>query len=106
MRRSPRRGRKLRRGATLALAVVAVAAACSAGRRRIGTTTVSLPANLQVRPGESVVIHTGSGTSTDKEVYLTGDRSVLYEDLYDVFDRLKDAGVEKVGLVAKAPGER
>jgi stage II sporulation protein D len=41
MPRSPRRARKLRRGATLALAVVAVAAACSAGRRRIGTTTVT-----------------------------------------------------------------
>jgi biopolymer transport protein TolR len=42
---------------------------------------------------------------TDKQVYLRGDGSVLYQDLMDVFDRLKDAGVEKVGLVAKAPGE-
>jgi biopolymer transport protein TolR len=44
--------------------------------------------------------------ATDKQVYLRGDGDVLYQDLYDVFDRLKDAGVEKVGLVAKAPGER
>jgi biopolymer transport protein TolR len=42
---------------------------------------------------------------TDKQVYLRGDGNVLYQDLMDVFDRLKDAGVEKVGLVAKAPGE-
>jgi biopolymer transport protein ExbD len=42
---------------------------------------------------------------TDKQVYLRGDGSVLYQDLMDVFDRLKDAGVEKVGLVAKLPGE-
>jgi len=44
--------------------------------------------------------------ATDKQVYLRGDGDVLYQDLYDVFDRLKEAGVEKVGLVAKAPGER
>ena len=43
---------------------------------------------------------------TDKQVYLQGDGSVLYRDLMDVFDRLKDAGVERVGLVAKAPGDR
>jgi biopolymer transport protein TolR len=45
-------------------------------------------------------------TLTDKQVYLRGDDSVQYRDLYDVFDRLKDAGVERVGLVAKAPGDR
>ena len=43
---------------------------------------------------------------TDKQVYLRGDSGVLYQDLMDVFDRLKDAGVEKVGLVGKLPGER
>jgi biopolymer transport protein ExbD len=43
---------------------------------------------------------------SDKQVYLRGDGSVLYQDLMDVFDRLKDAGVEKVGLVGKLPGER
>jgi biopolymer transport protein TolR len=42
----------------------------------------------------------------DKQVYLRGDGGVLYQDLYEVFDRLKDAGVERVGLVAKAPGDR
>jgi biopolymer transport protein TolR len=44
--------------------------------------------------------------ASDKQVYLRGDNNVLYQDLYDVFDRLKDAGVERVGLVAKLPGER
>ena len=43
---------------------------------------------------------------TDKQVYLRGDGDVLYQDLMDVFDRLKGAGVERVGLVAKVPGER
>lgn len=42
----------------------------------------------------------------DKQVYLRGDGDVRYQDLMDVFDRLKAAGVEKVGLVAKMPGER
>ena len=43
---------------------------------------------------------------TDKEVYLRGDGGVQYQDLMDVFDRLKAAGVERVGLVTKLPGER
>jgi biopolymer transport protein ExbD len=43
---------------------------------------------------------------SDKEVYLRGDAGVQYQELMDVFDRLKAAGVEKVGLVTKMPGER
>jgi biopolymer transport protein ExbD len=43
---------------------------------------------------------------TDKEVYLRGDGGVQYQDLMDVFDRLKAAGVERVGLVTKQPGDR
>ena len=42
----------------------------------------------------------------DKEVFLRGDGAVQYQDLMTVFDRLKAAGVEKVGLVTKLPGER
>jgi biopolymer transport protein TolR len=45
-------------------------------------------------------------SATDKQVYLRGDGDVLYQDLMDVFDRLKGAGVERVGLVAKLPGEQ
>jgi len=43
---------------------------------------------------------------TDKNVYLRGDAGLLYQDLMDVFDRLKGAGVAQVGLVNKLPGER
>ena len=43
---------------------------------------------------------------TDKEVYLRGDAGVQYQELMEVFDRLKAAGVEKVGLITKRPGER
>lgn len=45
-------------------------------------------------------------TSTDKQVYLRGDGSVQLQDLMAIMDRLKDAGVTNVGIVAKAPGER
>jgi len=45
-------------------------------------------------------------TRADKEVYLRGDAGVQYQELMEVFDRLKAAGVEKVGLITKMPGER
>jgi biopolymer transport protein TolR len=45
-------------------------------------------------------------TTTDKQVYLRGDGSVLYKDLMDVFSRLMDAGVTQVGLVTDPPRKR
>jgi biopolymer transport protein TolR len=45
-------------------------------------------------------------TKTGKEVFLRGDGGVQLQDLLEVMDRLKSAGVEKVGIVAKLPGER
>jgi biopolymer transport protein TolR len=42
---------------------------------------------------------------SDKQVYLRGDGGVQLQELMDVFDRLKAAGVENVGIVAKMPGE-
>ena len=44
-------------------------------------------------------------TLTDKQVYLRGDGAVQLQDLMTVFDRLTAAGVEKVGIVTKGPGE-
>ena len=38
---------------------------------------------------------------TDKQLYLRGDGSVQLQDLMDVFGRLKEAGVEKIGIVAQ-----
>jgi biopolymer transport protein TolR len=43
---------------------------------------------------------------TDKQVYLRGDGGVQYQDLMEIIDRLKAAGVMTVGLVTKLPGER
>src|SRR6266850_499443 len=38
---------------------------------------------------------------TDKQVYLRGDGGVQLQELMDVFERLKGAGVENVGIVTK-----
>ena len=43
---------------------------------------------------------------TDKQVFLRGDGGVQLQDLMDVMDKLKAAGVEKVGIVSKLPGEQ
>lgn len=40
-------------------------------------------------------------TRTDKQVYLRGDGEVQLQELMDVFGRLKEAGVEKIGVVAQ-----
>jgi len=42
---------------------------------------------------------------TDKQVFLRGDGGVQLQDLMDVMDKLKDAGVEKVGIIANLRGE-
>jgi biopolymer transport protein TolR len=44
--------------------------------------------------------------SADKKVYMRGDGSVEYRDIMEVFDKLKNAGVTDVGLVAKLPTEK
>ena len=40
-------------------------------------------------------------TRTDKQVFLRGDGEVRLNELMDVFGRLKEAGIEKVGIVAQ-----
>jgi biopolymer transport protein TolR len=43
---------------------------------------------------------------TDKQVYLRVDRSLLIQDQMDVMDQISAAGVDKIGLVTKMPGEK
>lgn len=38
---------------------------------------------------------------TEKQVFLRGDGEVQLQELMDVFGRLKEAGVEKIGVVAQ-----
>lgn len=41
-----------------------------------------------------------------KEVYLRGDGGVTLQELIEVMDRLREGGVERVGIVSKLPGDR
>jgi biopolymer transport protein TolR len=43
---------------------------------------------------------------TDKSLFVRGDGAVAYKDLVYVIDKLKDAGVEKVGLITVPVGAR
>ena len=43
---------------------------------------------------------------TDKSLFVRGDGAVTYKDIVYVFDRLKAAGVEKVGLVTVPLGTK
>jgi biopolymer transport protein TolR len=43
---------------------------------------------------------------TEKSLFVRGDGKVAFEDIVYVFDRLKDAGVEKVGLITVPVGNR
>jgi biopolymer transport protein ExbD len=45
-------------------------------------------------------------TRTDKVVYLRGDEQVNLQELMEVIDRLKEAGVLSVGMISRLPGER
>jgi biopolymer transport protein TolR len=45
-------------------------------------------------------------TRDNKEVFLRGDGTVQYQDLMEVIDMLKAAGVTSIGMVARMPGER
>jgi biopolymer transport protein ExbD len=44
--------------------------------------------------------------STDKDVYLRGDGVVQLQELMEITDKLKAAGVQNVGIVTRMPGER
>ena len=43
---------------------------------------------------------------TDKQVYLRVDGGLRIQDQMDVIDEIRAAGVEKIGLVTKLPGEK
>ena len=45
-------------------------------------------------------------TNANKEVFLRGDSAVQYQDLMDVIDALKAAGVQNIGMVARMPSDR
>jgi biopolymer transport protein ExbD len=44
--------------------------------------------------------------ATDKDIYLRGDGAVQLQELMEITDKLKAAGVQNVGIVTRLPGER
>jgi biopolymer transport protein ExbD len=42
-------------------------------------------------------------TRSDKQVYLRGDGAVQYQELVTVWDELKAAGVDNIGMVTDLP---
>jgi pyruvate kinase len=53
----------------------------SGWRLRVGTATATLPANSRVAPGETVTIHTASGTSGGRDIYIGADAAALISAL-------------------------
>ena len=45
-------------------------------------------------------------SQTEKEVYLRGDGGIMLQELMDVMDQLKEAGVQRVGIVTEVPTTR
>jgi biopolymer transport protein TolR len=45
-------------------------------------------------------------TRTDKQVFLRTDGRLTVQDQINVLDRLKEGGVENVGIVTRLPGEQ
>ena len=43
---------------------------------------------------------------SDRQVFLRGDGGITLQEMLDVMDRLKSAGVEKVAVINKLPGEK
>jgi biopolymer transport protein ExbD len=45
-------------------------------------------------------------TRTDKQAFLRTDGALTVQDQIDVLERLKEGGVENVGIVTRLPGEQ
>ena len=43
---------------------------------------------------------------SDKQVFLRGDGGIQLQELMNILDTLKTAGVQNVGIVSKLPGEQ
>ncbi|MCU1383387.1 MAG: exbD 1 [Acidobacteria bacterium] len=60
---------------------------------------------VKLKDLQEIVRQRMEGSAT-KEVFLRGDSSVQYQDLMNVIDALKAAGVQNIGMVARMPSER
>jgi biopolymer transport protein ExbD len=103
----------LQRGVDVSLPVSRRAPQIAAERLFV-TVPLSYRTDHRVRLGEEPVgldvlaerVRQRLDGRTDRDVFLRGDGGVQLQELIEVMDRLKEAGVEKVGIVARLPGER
>lgn len=92
----------------------AVRAQTIASERLFVTVPLSYRNDRRVRLGEEPIgidvlnerVRQALLTRQDKQVYLRGDEAITLKELMQVFDSLKAGGVERVGIVAKLPGEK
>ena len=68
-------------------------------RVQIGDDSISIDA-LEERVKQALL------QSTDKSLFVRGDGDVAFKDIVYVFDRLKSAGIEKVGVVTLPRGTK
>jgi biopolymer transport protein TolR len=85
-----------------------------ADERMFITVPLAYRQNHKVRLGEEPVpidllaerVRQRMDGKTDRDVFVRGDGAITLQELYEVTDRLKEAGVEKVGIIARLPGEK
>jgi biopolymer transport protein TolR len=68
--------------------------------RRVFIKKESIPVNVLGERIRQMML-----TRTDKQVFLRMDYKLSIQDQMDVFDRLKEAGVQNVGIPTRMPGE-
>src|SRR5262249_3145997 len=79
---------------------VTVPASFESDRRvQIGNDTISVD-HLEERVRQAML------ESADKSLFVRGDGDVPWKDIIYVFDRLKGAGIEKVGVVTMPTGSK
>jgi biopolymer transport protein TolR len=69
--------------------------------RRVQIGDDSIPVNILEERVKQALIET-----TDKSLFVRGDGDVAWKDIIYVFDRLKAAGIEKVGVVTQPVGAK
>ena len=103
----------MQRGLEVNLPVARRATAISAERIFV-TIPLSYRTDGVVQLGESSVslevlderIRQVMTDQEQREVFLRGDGAVTFQELMTVMDKLKDGGVERVGLITRLPEER
>jgi biopolymer transport protein TolR len=103
----------LQRGVDVSLPVSRRSAAIS-DERIFVTVPLAYRNNRTVRLGDVPVridllaekIRQATDGRADRDVFLRGDGGILLQELVEVMDRLKEAGVEKVGIVMRLPEDR